>query len=767
MASKKKQKLKLQAKHAQQAQTRPSQRLDEAQTALLGGNAAQAIDLVTKALNANLDPSLRTRALALLAEAHFRAAASTHVLEDRLAHLEIALRLAPQQARLHHHAGVTLLHLGRASTAKQAFVAALKLAPNRPGLSFLHQLARIVDGESAVTAGLSTAEVNSLHLAQALMKTNGSSELSEQFIGQSLVGQADGLWQLLLQMVDQPKSAPSARFASELAAAQQLAHSPIAAYYSGVVALRKGDKTAALPIWRRLADEGQLTTAWFTENTALLTRERASTLAEAQQWQDVIALQPSDLATVTDNVLAEVLAAAHFQLGYAASEAGDWAQAVQHWEQANHLAKVRSIAQNLALALERLGRWSDAATAWREMVRRRPRKSDQPDSLTDDQVAAIWLHAADCYGQIDNSAEEIACLKNALKYKETDPDLRLRLVDAYVGDQRMEAARNELERLLEISPDHVPALTRLGAIYQNLQMGDATSIWRRVVALEPANQEARNALADCIVESALARGADGWLGRLTKRSEKQQIKILQDGLKELPGHPKLLLEIGMIQQSIGDHRAARGTLRQAWEAAPTDPEIVGMALHDLLHAKGEAIVEELLPSVRNIPGLLTPFWLDQAERAMHCELDERWVSRFFEEAIDLAKLNRNKETLVLTLIRICDVVFLEDPSPKLRSQWEDRARRDGAHAGLGEYVDARYAAEVGNHGKAIELLRKGAHLANKAGEPMAAEMMLEIVQIFSQPANPFAHLLDKLSPDELLEILKGMDMDMPRGRRRR
>jgi tetratricopeptide (TPR) repeat protein len=111
-------------------------------------------------------------------------------------------------------------------------------------------------------------------------------------------------------------------------------------------------------------------------------------------------------------------------------------------------------------------------------------------------VAAIWQHAADCYEQIENSVEEIACLKNALKYKETDPELRLRLVDAYVGDERMEAARNELERLLEISPDHVPALIRLGTLYQKLELGDATSIWRRVVALEPTNQEARNASGD-------------------------------------------------------------------------------------------------------------------------------------------------------------------------------------------------------------------------------------------------------------------------------
>jgi hypothetical protein len=158
---------------------------------------------------------------------------------------------------------------------------------------------------------------------------------------------------------------------------------------------------------------------------------------------------------------------------------------------------------------------------------------------------------------------------------------------------------------------------------------------------------------------------------LTKRTEKQQIKTLQDGLKELPGHPLLLLAIGMIQQSIGDHRAARDTLRQAWEAAPTDPAIVGMAMHDLVHAKGDAIIEELLPSARTIPGLLGSFWLDQAEKAIDCKLDERWINLFLEEALDRSKLRHDNESLAHMFACICDLLFTEDPPPSLRKQWEE------------------------------------------------------------------------------------------------
>jgi hypothetical protein len=49
---------------------------------------------------------------------------------------------------------------------------------------------------------------------------------------------------------------------------------------------------------------------------------------------------------------------------------------------------------------------------------------------------------------------------------------------------------------------------------------------------------------------------------------------------------------------------------------------------------------------------------------------------------------------------------------------------------------------------------KAPRLANKAGEPMVAELMQQLEQLFTRPANPFAHLFDKFTPDELLDIMK-------------
>ena len=763
MARKKHKQKQLQAKRTKQADTHPGQRLSEAQAALAAGSPLVTIELATKALKADLDPAVRTYARQLLVEGHFRAGAAAAGPDERLAHLEAARQESPQQARLHHHLGLTLLRLGRPADAAAAFDSAVALAPDRLGLKFQRALAKLIAGKTWTDAGLNAAEVNSLALAAALTAAKEQRDLASRFRGKLLVGQADGLWQLLLQMLDQPKFSPGARYASERAAANQLAENPIAVYYAGVAALRQGDTETPLLTWRNLAAAKTLTTPWFAANRARLTRAEATALAEAENWEAVVALRPSPAEVTADSVLAEILAAAHFRLGEVAAAAESWTQAAHHWQQANLLAPDRRTAQNLALAQEKLGAWQDAAASWREMVRRRPRKADHPDALTDDQVAAIWRHTADCYAQVKNREEETVCLRNAIKYREQDPELRVRLADVHLAEQRIDAACNELERVLAFAPDHIQALGRLAFLYGEFGFGNPLPLWRRLVALDPTSQDARDALAEHYVELAAAEVEEDRLGRLTKRAGARQLKVLQEGLAELPGHPLLLLELGQAQVRLGDDRAAQSTLRQAWETDPRNPAHVGLAMHELLHTKADAIVAELLPSIHDIPGLLSTFWINQADQAVHCELDARWIDRFCQEALTLAARRQSQDSPIVALMSICDLLYDESVPDTLRDPWLLRARTEGAHAGLGEFIDAKQATLAGKTSKALDLLRKGRRLAEKANEPAAVQFFQNVENFLQRPQSPFAGLLDQFSPEELLEMLGGMG----RGRNRR
>lgn len=254
-----------------------------------------------------------------------------------------------------------------------------------------------------------------------------------------------------------------------------------------------------------------------------------------------------------------------------------------------------------------------------------------------------------------------------------------------------------------------------------------------------------------------ARRVKAGLGRLTKRSEKQKVKLLQDALKEIPGHPILLVALGHIQVAMGDLRGAQVSLRQGWEAGRTNPSIVGPAMHDLLHAKGEATVEELLPSARSIPDLLAEFWVEQARQAIKCGLGEKWIDRFCQEALARSAVRHGDDSPAATFMAICDALGDQDAPAALRAAWEQRARAEAGHAGLGEFIDARGAAAAGNRRKALELLRKGRRLASKAKEQAAVDYFEEIEQLLNLARSPFAGLLDQLDPDLLLEILEDLD----------
>src|SRR5262249_60693225 len=114
----------------------------------------------------------------------------------------------------------------------------------------------------------------------------------------------------------------------------------------------------------------------------------------------------------------------------------------------------------------------------------------------------------------------------------------------------------------------VPALLRLGTVYNSRHDRDPMPLWRRVLAIEPHHEEARQALAELYVEKIQEEGPRyGWFDRFRRRSEKEKIALLEEGLRELPNHPTLLMALGELQADIGRTQQARQAFTPAWEAA--------------------------------------------------------------------------------------------------------------------------------------------------------------------------------------------------------
>jgi tetratricopeptide (TPR) repeat protein len=762
MAKKRRQKKIRAQKHAQQQRYRPGQRLQEAVAVLRSGETDRALALATGALAAANDPVTSTAARHVVIEAHFRMAAATADLSKRLHHLDAALQLAPEEARLQYHRAMTLWCLGRVAEAVPHLEALVAQNGHRYGVAFLHQLACAATGQPWSDRELSEAEAHTVRLLQAVLHGKNLSELLVQTQDVPLLGNQPELWQTLLHMTATPQAAPLARLQAIAHGLAPISGSTVLQYYLGVVAMRQGDVKTAQSAWQSAAAAG-MATPWLVENRICLLSEQAHELGQAGHWQELVdVLQSSQPTETLDPVLTEMLAVAHGHLGYAAAQADDWESAACHWREAVARNASRQIFQNLALAEEALGRWPAAADAWREMVRRRPRKQGHPDSLTDAQVAAIWHHIAECYERAEDFDEVITCLKNAVKYAPDDLELRLKMVDISVRLEREAAAASELDRILEINPQYVPALVRLGSLYDNHWDRDAMPIWRRVLSVEPHHEEARDALAQLYIKKVQEQGPRyGWFDRLRRRSEKEKIALLQEGLEELPGHPTLLLELGEQYAVIGKNTEACSYFEQAWEAAPRKASVVSSAMHRLLHANGGTTVTRLLPKAREMPGLLATFWVEQGRSALHCDLGQQWVNLFWAEALAVAEQGRHGDTKAYVLVSIFEAAGSEQATD-LAARYAARIRAEHPHSGGVEYIDAFHAAhDRHDQARAIRLLRQAQRTARQANETGIAELAERVEQVLKSPLPLLFDLLNaaggRRGRNPLLDVLDEMD----------
>jgi tetratricopeptide (TPR) repeat protein len=549
-------------------------------------------------------------------------------------------------------------------------------------------------------------------------------------VGQPLLGKDPRMWQALSEMRGDAEAAPTALLQGAAANVGRKSVSRILNYYRGVAALRRGDKETARTAWLSAVGAG-LSTPWATQNLAYLLREQVLELAQTGRWSDVVVMAdrlttPSRLAerggatsAFEDRILAETIGLACYHLGYEAAQGGQWSTAVSHWRKANEYLTSRYLAQNLALAEEALGNWVQAAEAWRDMVRRRPRKPDHPDYLTDVQVAAIWSHAAYCYERVGVTNEQIACLKHALEYAPDDAAIRLKLADAMSQAERDWTAQSQLEQLLEREPENVEALLRLAALYDQSWYYEPAPLWRRVLAIEPQNSEARDSLAqDYIARVQGTPDRPRTWAEAMGRSAADKIALLEEGLKELPDHPKLLLEIGTVYAGQkGQGKKARDYLLRAFKAAPDKADIVGPLLHELFHADAEATVAELLPQVRQMPGLLPGFWINQGAMILHCKLGEAWATSFFDEAIILAEQQPHGDiTKAGIMIDVFEAAYGKG-SKDLIEWYELRIRDEVPGSGAVEYLDAHHLYHKQRDVKgAQKMLRRAQQVARKAND---------------------------------------------------
>ena len=694
-----------------------------------------ALGLVKQASQLARSDDERQACDSLVAEVYF-ARALNSAGQARMDDLEKSVKLAPRNTRYRVHLAHALQQKGKVGKAITRYQAADE-ASREMRVGYLWCVAALEAGRPLPAVDLTPAEKNTLDVVQHLL--SGNLKAARQ-IGPVLDG-SPPVWRALTQMLADETATPIEDLKTAITTLNGTQAGGMTHYYRGVASLRAGDLDTA---WQALADARQCgyTSPWLEKNLGFLARARAIQRAEAGDWQGVINAGEPMLRTKDDHILAETVGLAHFHLGYEAAQSGDWATAARHWQAAWPYIGSRHLAQNLALALEQQEDWEGAAEAWRDMIRRRPRKKEHPDYLDDNRVAGLWRHAAECYIRAGNPAEAVACLRNALRYTPDDIEMRREFSQALMDNEQFDAAENELNRILEKEPEDIETLVRLSQLYDTANRWRSNSmvpkLLERALELDPDHQEAREVLALHYIKQGRQYVEWGMYGQAAEQ--------YRHGLEHLPDYTLLYVNLARVERRLGHEDEAREYVLQAYEAEPDRTRTVGPVLHELLHLNAGEDIQRLMPRIREMPGVLPGFWTNHGEPVLKCQLGPEWAEQFCDDAIALVQQPWVHETRAEILVDIVIALSgIEEGPGHLERMYRKRIEREASRSGAKEFLDGLMAVlKEYNWDKAERLLGKARHKARKAGEKGLVEK-IEAAQefVFAGDSDVF-DLLDKV-----------------------
>jgi len=411
------------------------------------------------------------------------------------------------------------------------------------------------------------------------------------------------------------------------------AEKAVAHYYLGVLAAQAEDGDQARDQWDAARAAGYQSPRLGANLGELYHRLAEEWLVGGDLEGAQLAAQESLLYKPDDKRLKKLMAQVHQRLANQAADAGWWETAHKHWQTAVEMGGGSfRLAYNLALARERAEDFVAAGETWREALRRRPRRTDHPDAINDEQVARLWQRAAEAYRQAGEYDEAIHVYKQAVKWNPDNADIRMALAEGLLENGQGQAAENELNRILERDPDNVSVLLRLGEVITEgrswWQQSAALRCWDRVLELQPENRDARQLLADFYQNQAEA--AESW------SNYPRAVEMYRKALGYLPQNGQLLAALGGAHFRMGNKTAGQVYMDEALENANAHLDTFGAIIRVWLEEKdtNEAwkVMAQAEAAVASIPHA---FYLAQASYCLENDRREMagpWLERTIEKA---------------------------------------------------------------------------------------------------------------------------------------
>ncbi len=523
---------------------------------------------------------------------------------------------------------------------------------------------------------------------------------------------------------------------------QQVLRSPnmpqemnVARYYLGVLAARAEDWDEARKQWTAAYAQGYHS-AYLSQNLGeLYFRLAEQRLNEGDVESALAAVKESARHVQDDGRLNELLSQIHQRFGYQAASAGRWDKALEHWEAARDLdGGSFRLAYNLALTYEKIEEFITAGATWREALRRRPRKADHPDAITDEQVALLWQRAAEAYVKAGEYEEAINVYKQAVKWNPDSLEIRMALVDGLVNDGRLWAAQNELERILQKDANYMPALLRMGEVLAEngnwWVSAGAPHYWKRVLALDPNNIQARDALANYYLD--LGEDFISW-----SRNYRVAVDHFKQALEYRPNDAYVLARLGLCYMSLGDAETAKPLIAQALDYGAQDLRVYEQVIHIWLDAHAPERAWEVMrmaeTRVRDIP---YQFYISQAIYAMEVEVE--WGQAWLDRAVEVAPPGE------FPLAKIGHMLVLS-PFSEIAQQYLERALAAGQDVVQTNLSLAMLALRRNDKQAAQRYLHDAERAARKTGDTSTNQVIAMVRDLINAPPELFNLILQGIA----------------------
>ncbi len=757
MSKRSSRKKRQQQRHKQHAKLSGPLLVEQGRQAFNQGIYDEAIRKWQQAQHKKDAPSKLTLALA---EAHFRWAVTSPT--PSLPDLQQAIQFRPDALHYQYHLALAHHRLGQLNEAEAIYRDLLAASPPferaaEPLAQLLIEQKKPLSKDPIFKLIEPTAKTQ-LVAAEALVKKKATSTLKK--LAET---ELEPVWRGLIAVALGDTTSSKSNFQSALDSGE---FPPMAAsvihYYLGLFAATEQNIDLAAEHWQTARNQG-LTTDALHRNFDKVTYHRL--IAARQAKQPAEALNQLDKIRwlgylgINANTLRRQL---NWEMADAAAQKGDWDQALLGWQMVHRLGEdSRALAFNLALAYQKTEHHWEAAEQWRLLLRRRPRKADHPDYLTDEQVVRIWQNVADNYTMAGDYEEAIKTYKTAIKWGPEKLDLRLKLVEALQADGRWQAAENELNRILKKDPDHVPAILALADSYSGHWRGQyrARELLLKALELEPQNPIARQQFAVFTEQQCLFE--------LQWGQTKEALDILEEGRRLLPNHQRLLLVTSTTYFSMGDVDAGRPYLEQAIAVNPQDLQTLFTAYLSWLKAGSIPDADKTFAQIKavNLP-IPSDFFL---ELIMMC-VDMGHEAQA-EKLIDYTK--SRYQTDVPTMLTLAAIFRDMEDEKRALNVLRQVIKDNPDHAEANLHLGTLYF-ELDQTRLAKRHWQKAEAQAQKENDQMLLYQIKttrdvhlhgkqppqSIGQVFSQMPPELLDQMINEAPPEVAEMLRGMPPDM-------